>query len=374
MRSRLSLKHWVRLSLFALLFLLLLALAVWRGDILRAALDPKVPFQTYTPPAAPDYSHNEAWAMRDVRINGAKDASVFFLHSTTYDGGQEWNGPIGDQKADTYLHRVVLPNFAAPFAVAGSVSVPLYRQGSLYSRLTLREDAREARAFAYHDVEAAFNHWIARHPDGPIVLVGVEQGGELLARLLRDRVAPDAALKQRLAVAYMMDTMVPADAIKLPVCSRREQSGCLVAWSMVDEGATGVISRRQRRALFWDEKGRLVESGNRPIICVNQVSGSDNEQKTDPRLHLGAANATGLEWGVRPAFIDRAVTAQCREGFLRNTPLKSESFREQRAWTDRRKAKPYNLFYADTMADVLARLDAWHGKKATTFPPSPPSA
>lgn len=369
MRKRLSLKHWVRLTLFAFLLLMLLSLAVWRGDILRAALDPQVPFQTYKPPAAPDYAQGTSWAMRDVSTKGAKDAAVFFLHSTTYDGGQEWNGPIGDEKADAYLRRVVLPNFAAPFAVAGPVSVPLYRQGSLYSRLTLRDDAREARAFAYRDVEAAFDHWIARHPDGPIVLVGVEQGGELMARLLRDKVAKDAGLKQRLVAAYMMDAMVPVDAIKLPVCSRRDESGCMVAWSMVDEGAAGVISRRQRRALFWDDKGRLVESGNRPIICVNPVSGSSDEQKTDPRRHLGAANAAGLEWGIRPAFIDRAVAAQCRDGFLRNTPLKSESFREQRAWTDRRKAKPYNLFYADTMADVLARLDTWHAKKDTAFRP-----
>lgn len=369
MRSRLSFRHWVRLTIFGLLLLFLLALAVWRGDIVRAALDPQVPFQTYTPPPAPDYSQGQAWAMRDVRTEGAGQASVFFLHSTTFDGGKEWNGPIGDEKADAYLHRIVLPNFAAPFAVAGDVSVPLYRQGSLYSRLTLRDDAREARAFAYGDVEKAFEHWLARHSEGPIVLAGVEQGAELLARLLRDRVANDPALRERLVVAYMMDAIIPVDAIDLPICSQREQSGCLVAWSMVDEGSAGVVSRRLRRALFWDDKGRLVESGDRAAICVNPVTGSDGGEKTDPRRHLGAANAAGLEWGVRPAFIDRAVAAQCRDGFLRNTPLKSESFREQRAWTDRRKAKPYNLFYADTMADVQARLSAWQAKKDTAFRP-----
>lgn len=372
-KSRLSLKHWIRLTLFAFVFLVLLALVVWRGDIVRAALDPQVPFQTYTPPDAPDYARADSWALRDVKIAGAEDAAVFFVHSTTFDGGHEWNGRIGDEKADAYLERIVLPNFAGPFAMAGSVSVPKYRQGSLYSRLTLRDDAREARAFAYRDIEAAFDHWIVRHPQGPIVLVGVEQGAELLARLLRDRVAKDAALRDRLIAAYMMDAMIPRDAIDLPVCSRREESGCLVAWSMVDEGKSGAIPRRQRRALFWDERGQLVESGNRPIICVNPVSGSSDEVKTEARRHLGAANAAGLEWGVRPAFIDRVVEAQCREGFLRNTPLNSESFRENRSWTDRRKAKPYNLFYADTMADVQARLATWYAKKATTFSASPPA-
>lgn len=374
MKTRRSLKFWIRLASFAFVILLLLALAIWRGDILRAALDPKVPFQTYTPPPAPDYALGSSWALRDVKNAGSGDAAVFFIHSTTFDGGKEWNGPIGDAKSDEYLRSVVLPNFAGPFADVGSVSAPRYRQGSLYSRLTLRDDAREARAFAYRDIEAAFDAWLARHPDGPIVLAGVEQGGELLALLLRERIQEDAALKSRLVAAYMMDTLVPVDAIDIPACATREQAGCLVAWSMVEEGKPGVVPRRLRRALFWDDRGRLVESGDRPVLCVNPVSGSTDGLKTEARRHLGAANASGLEWGMRPAFIDRVAEAQCREGFLRHTPLTTESFREHRSWTDRRKAKPYNLFYADTAADVQERLKVWQEKNANTFRASPPSA
>ncbi|WP_297804385.1 DUF3089 domain-containing protein [uncultured Brevundimonas sp.] len=362
-------KHWFRWTIFGIVITLLLAAAVWRGDILRSLLDPEVPFQTYTPPPAPDYASPKAWALNDARISGAKNASVFFLHSTTFDGGKEWNGPIGDPKADAYLHKIVLPNFAGPFAPLGVVSAPLYRQGSLYSRLTLRDDAREARAFAYGDVEKAFDAWLARHPDGPIILAGAEQGGELLARLVRDRVSTDPALKERLVAAYITDAIIPVDGTGLPVCHQRADTGCLVAWSMVEEGTTGVITRRLRRALYWDDKGRLTESGNRPVVCVNPVTGSDGEEKVEARRHLGAANAAGLEWNVRPAFIDRVVETQCRNGFLRHTAIKSESFREQRSWTDRRKAKPYNLFYADTTADAMARLEAWEKQKATGFRP-----
>ena len=74
---------------------------------------------------------------------------------------------------------------------------------------------------------------------------------------------------------------------------------------------------------------------------------------------MGATNATGLEWGVRPAFIDRAVATQCREGILRHTEPTTESFRETGSWADRRKARPYNLFYADVEEDVRARLAVW---------------
>lgn len=354
-------------SLASIALLFAAAIIFWRGDILRAMLDPEVPFQTYTPPPAPDYTQRSAWALRDAVTTRNEGAAVFFLHSTTFNGGEHWNGPIDDVEANNYLRRVVLPNFAGPFAVAGNVSAPLYRQGSLYTRLSMREDAREARAFAYRDVEAAFDVWLARNPEGPIILAGVEQGADLLARILRDRVAKDAALKKRLVAAYLMDAVIPQDGIGLPICSLREQTGCVLAWSMIDDDKDGVSGRRIRRALFWDERGRLEEISNAPIICVNPVSGKSDGVLTEARRHLGAANATGLEWGLRPAFIDRQVSAQCRDGFLRHTRLKTESFKERRNWADRRKATPYNLFYADTEADALARLSQWKSHQVTVL-------
>jgi len=364
-RKPLTAGRWLGIFTGSIVLVLLVAVLIWRGDILRAMLDPQVPFQTYTPPPAPDYADRSSWALWDAKSDRSADASVFFVSSTTFNGGKHWNSPIGDRTANAYLHRVVLPNFAGPFALSGDVSAPFYRQGSLYTRLSLRDDAREARAFAYQDVEAAFAAWLKRHPDGPIVLAGVEQGADLLARLLRDRVAKDQTLKSRLVAAYLMDTIVPQGAIDLPVCATRDQAGCFAAWSMIDEGKEGVASRRMRRALFWDDKGRLEEIGSVPIVCFNPVSGAADNVPTEPRRHLGAANATGLEWGLRPAFIDRQVGAVCRDGFLRNTRLKTESFRENRSWANRRKATPYNLFYADTEADVLARLAVWKANQTT---------
>jgi hypothetical protein len=133
---RLTLRQWAGWIGLTIILLLATAVAVWRGDILKAGLDPQVPFQTYTPPPAPDYRAPAAWAMRETRAPGAGPAAIFFVHSTTYDGGRHWNGPIGDRDADAWLSRVVLPNYAGPFARAGAISAPRYRQGSLYTRLT----------------------------------------------------------------------------------------------------------------------------------------------------------------------------------------------------------------------------------------------
>lgn len=351
---------------FAFVFLIVAAVAVWRGDILKAGLDPQIPFQTYDPPPPPNYASADAWAMKDVRVPGAGPAAVFFLHSTTFDGGKDWNGPIGEADADAYLERVVIPNYAGPFARAGAISLPRYRQASLYTRLTLRDDARDARAFAYGDALTAFNAWLADHPTGPLVLAGVEQGGELIDRLVRERVANDPAMRSRIVAVYLIDVIAVAEnlAPTVPACATATSIGCVVGWSQVGDQNEGAAHRRLRRALVWDKAGRLVELEGRTPLCVNPVSGATGVAAVPARLHHGAANATGLEWGVRPAFIDRAVATRCVNGILRHTELTTESFKEVGDWADRRKARQYNLFYADIEADVERRLNVWEASNA----------
>ena len=362
---RLTLRQWAGWIGLTVVLVLATAVAVWRGDILKAGLDPQVPFQTYTPPAAPDYGDPTAWALRDARGPDSGPAAIFFVHSTTYDGGREWNGPIGNTAADAWLKRVVLHNYAGPFARAGEISAPRYRQGSLYTRLTLRDDAREARAFAWRDIAAAFDAWIARHPDGPVVLAGVEQGGDLVERLVRERVADDPALRARLVAVYLMDVVVAADGLspQVPACASRAQAGCIVAWSPVSEGNDGAGRRRLRRALVWDGRGRLVDLDGRAALCVNPVTGSTDTAPAEARLHQGATNATGLEWGVRPALMAREIATQCRDGLLRHAEPRTESFRESGSWSDRRKSRPYNLFYGDIEADVQARIAVWQARR-----------
>lgn len=370
MRVKLTFRQIVGYAGFVLVFLLTVAAAIWRSDILQAGLDPGVPFQTYEPPPAPDYRRPGAWAL--WRLSKPGEASAFFVHSTTYHGGDEWNGPIDDPEAMAHLRRVVLPNYAGPFARAGSVSAPLYRQASLYTRLTGRDDARDARAFAYRDIEAAFDAWLAAHPQGPLVLAGVEQGGELVERLVRQRVANDPAVLQRLVGVYLVDALV-ADQLPatLPACASRNQAGCVVGWAQVDTDSDSAARRRLRRALVWDDRGRLEELAGRTALCVNPVSGARSDLPVAARSHVGAANATGLEWGLRPAFLDRLVATQCRDGLLRHNQPRSESFAARGTWNERRKARPYNLFYADIEADVMVRLAVW--RSSNPYPGGPPS-
>ncbi|HEY3813769.1 MAG TPA: DUF3089 domain-containing protein [Caulobacteraceae bacterium] len=344
--------------------LMAVAVFVWRDDILESFLDPKAPYQTYTPPRAPDYNLKKAWAVlpSDPAQASPNDppADVFFVHPTTFDGGDNWNSPIQQNESDELLNRVMLPNYAGPFEKVGRVFAPHYRQAALYAFLTLHDDARDARTFAYGDVANAFRFYLQHFNQGrPIILVGVEQGGTLTARLARDAVAADPQLKSRLVAVYLIDTIVPRDAFgpnaALPGCTRRDEAHCVVAWDQAFVDDPSSAKRILERALVWDDQGALVSLGARAALCVNPLTGSETGALAPARLNLGAANATGLEWGVEPAFMPHQVNARCVDGVLHVSRPKSNSLRPSGSWADRKKAPAYNLFYADLQADAKAR-------------------
>lgn len=252
------------------------------------------------------------------------------------------------------------PNYIGPFVSVGRVYAPKYRHASLYTQLTLREDAREARQFAYGDVREAFRAYLRDHgQERPFLIVGVEQGGTLAARLLAEEVAPNPAVARRLVAAYLIGAVVPADAPPISPCAARFQYGCVAAWARGFEGDIDSARRLLDRALVWNDRGELVNLKPRPALCFNPILGAASDAPAPIRMHLGAANATGLEWGARPAFMARQVSAQCKNGVLAISRPKSPSLRPAGSWTDRRKAAGFNLFYADEEADAQRRLNAW---------------
>jgi hypothetical protein len=356
--------RWWAFAVVGVALVLGVATGVFWGDLRRTALDPKVPFQTYRPPPAPDYSTRAAWGLMptDPDAPAAADppADVFFVGPTTYDGGKDWNAPIDKRDADRLFRQVMAPNYAGPFVRVGRIFAPRYRQASLYSLLTLREDAREARRFAYGDVAAAFRSYLALHNHGrPFVLVGVEQGGTLAARLLAEEIAAKPDVRARLAAAYLIETVVPADSPPVAPCLRKGQPGCLAAWASISDGELEQARTLLDRALVWSPDGELVSLSGRPALCFNPLLGAASEQPAPARLNLGAANATGLEWGARPAFMARQVSARCEAGVLHVSQPRSASLKPTGSWEDRHRVPGYNLFYGDLEADAKARVAAY---------------
>jgi hypothetical protein len=353
------------------------ALIIWRDDILQAFLDPKIPFAVYLPPPAPDYRDRRSWARAPGPLEpGDPPADVFFVHPTTFDGGKDWNGPISDGPAERRLTQTMMPNYAAPFAAAGRVFAPRYRQASLYTSLTLFDDALEARSFAYRDVDRAFSTFLERiGPDRPFIIVGAEQGGLLAARLLQDRLAGGPRLRHRLIAAYLIETVTPAAdhaaGSPVPACVMRKEIGCVAAWISAPRLDFERANRIMSRSVVWSHDGRLVGLGGREPLCFNPLLGAASDVEAPARLNLGAANASGLEWGARPGFMARQIGARCVAGILRVSQPRSATLRPSGDWASRFRVAPYNLFWADLEDDSKTRTRVWLA--AHTQPPSPTS-
>jgi len=380
MADRHGWKFWSLIAGGAALVLVAAALYVWRDDAIKALLDPKVPFGKDHPPPAADYASRAAWALMPDPGATPQGVDVFFIHPTSYpvsftsyNGQRHWNAPINDHGAGVVLSRVMLPNYAAPFDAVGDLYAPRYRQASLYTKSTLWDDALEARQFAYGDIKAAFDTYIARYNRGrPFILAGAEQGGELGARLLAQEIAPNRALRRQLVAAYLIDTIVPADRYgpnaPVPACEKRDEAGCLVAWAAVRQGDFTAAQRLLSRAMVWSAQDQLEPLGSRRPLCVNPLLGAATEALAPERLNLGAAAATGLEWGVRPAFMVRQVSARCQNGVLRVSRPRSALLRPSGDWIERMREPGYNLFWADLQADSEARWAAWQAAHPASAP------
>lgn len=353
------------LGLFLVVLLALFAF-VRRDDIRLAAMDPGKPFQIYTPPPAPDYDRPTDWALLPGTPPRPGEADVFFLGPTTYSGAAHWNGPIDDPDSAEVFRRVMAPNHAGPFAAAGRVFAPRYRQAGLYSLTTLREDAREARRFAYSDARAAFLNFLSRTGDRPVVVVGIEQGGDLVARLLAE-MGSTPSVQDRLVAAWIIDAVVPADAPPLRPCTTPKDTGCLAAWAWAYEGDERRARDLQDRSLVWSGED-LVNLGERRPLCYNPLLRAVSAAAAPSRLARGATNATGLEWGARPPFVTRQVGAQCRDGILRVSRPEARMLRPGGSWEDRLRTPGFNLFYADTEADARTRLAAFNAIRRPSSP------
>ncbi|MGZ3306443.1 MAG: DUF3089 domain-containing protein [Asticcacaulis sp.] len=350
------------IAMIVTVIILTVAFAYLQNDLHRNYLDPKTPFQIYRPPPAPDYTGSEGWYLNPQLAGFYADprkVDVFFIHGTTFNGGKEWLGSTSSNAIEHEVQDVQLPNYAGPFAVTGNIYAPRYRQASLYTQLTLRDDAIEARQFAYRDIEAAFRQFIRSRQGGRgFVIAGVEQGGLMAERLLRDVVAPDPALQKQLVAAYLMETLVPQQPFSAPAsitgCANHTQTGCVVAYFTVDNALLLL-----QKAVYWDEGGNLQPLSGQHALCVNPMLGAATEDQADARKSQGATNATGLEWGTEPAMIARKVSSHCLGGLLFVDKPKSPSFRGATSWEDRHKVAGYNLFYGDLEADISTRWQAW---------------
>ena len=211
-----------------------------------------VPMQTVPPGSAVDCA----------AAAGAPRADVFFVHGTL---ASAQDGPAGDGNYDC---RATLPaatkgyvlSQASCFNAVARVFAPHYRYAAFVGEDTRRGLALDARHdFAYGDVSRAFDAFLGASGARPFFLAGHSQGAIMVARLLRERVGSDAALRRRLVGAYAPGLALFEATANLPVglADTPGAVGTLACWNCAAD-----------KAAFEHTTIGALCGGHRPLTAV----------------------------------------------------------------------------------------------------------
>jgi hypothetical protein len=347
------------------------------GSVLRKQALPTVPYEAPPPASGPDYVQAENWLnLPDTVPPGPAEwkpkgepvtarqpsVAVFYIHPTTYLERDRWNALLSHRDSQDRAALFVRSQPSA-FNADGAIYAPKYRQAAFGAFLDTGENASQALDLAYSDVARAFERFLSQEPDRPIVLAGHSQGALHLTRLLRDRVAKDAALRRRIVAAYVVgwpvSTTADVPAMGLPACTGPDQARCLLSWQSfaeppntdlitdVFEGSTGFNGQKRRRE---------------DMLCVNPVTGSS--APSAPGQSAGTLVPT--DQALTDASLSPgAVGARCEGGFLLITGRDNE-LPELGPYVlpgNNYHVYDYALFWGDIRRDFARRLAAFRGQR-----------
>ncbi|MEL7446022.1 MAG: DUF3089 domain-containing protein [Pseudomonadota bacterium] len=294
-------------------------------------------------------------AYQPAALPDAPDYAVFFIHPTSYLSRDNWNAPQGDEEAER-VARLYVRGMASPFNSASEIWAPRYRQATMGAFLTDEAEGQQAIDAAYRDVREAFRFFVSSiNEDTPIVLAGHSQGALHLIELLRQEMA-DSALQQRIVAAYSIGWPISIDhdlpAMGMDACATPSQTGCLLSWSSFAEPAdTSDVIEAYANSTGFDGTRR----GESQILCTNPLTGTFGGSAEADRNLGTLVPEKDLSDGK---LVPRAVPARCddRGILLIGDPPEMGNY-----------VLPGNnyhvydipLFWANTQADVVRRVEAW---------------
>lgn len=278
---------WIIAGIIVLALIGALVYRLFGNELIKTIAVPTVAFEEVPKPegvtyadasmwiARPDIPGNPAlWVPTGVPQGGEAQASVFFVHPTSYLERDQWNAEIGDADSQQRA-RLFVRSQASVFNGVGEIWAPKYRQATFGAFLTTKADAQKALDFAYRDVLAAYDAFLAQAPkDRPLILAAHSQGSLHLLRLLKDRVA-GSPVATRVAAAYAVGWPISktADlpALGLPACEEADQAGCILSWQSFGEPADPqMVTEVYDASTGFNGMSRAGS----PMVCVNPLTGT----------------------------------------------------------------------------------------------------
>jgi hypothetical protein len=133
---------------------------------------------------------------------------------------------------------------ASRFSQTCRIFAPVYPELTVVGTTSAGAQAAEARATAYQGVLSAWREYLARDNKGRgVVFIGHSQGAGMLTQLLGSEIDPNPKLRRRLVSAVLLGGNVTVasgrdsggDFQNIRACHRRDQTGCVVAYSTFDQ-------------------------------------------------------------------------------------------------------------------------------------------
>jgi hypothetical protein len=360
---------WVVAGLTMLVVAAALVYRLFGAELMRFTMVPSAAFEGGGAPAPRAYADKRLWIARPdlpnspglwlptgLKREGAPLASAFFIHPTSYLQTSHWNAPLADTESQ-WRARLFVQSQASVFNGVADIWAPKYRQATFGAFLTTKAEARKALDFAYRDVAAAFDEFLAKVPkDRPIILAGHSQGSLHLMRLLAERIAGKPEAK-RIVAAYVIGwpVSIPADlpGLGLPACERREQAGCVVSWQSFAEPA----DPKMITDVYDKSAGQTgIKRSGSPMLCTNPLTGGrGGEAPASANLGTLVPNADLTQGEVKSP----GVPARCDvRGFL----LIGENAPELGPYVlpgNNYHVYDYALFWSNLRADAAARMKAY---------------
>lgn len=302
---------------------------------------PALPFDPADAVEPPDYADPANWValptvqgLEDRTPTGVPSATqgkapvdVFFIHPTGYLNGKTWTFSMDPNTMTEENTRWMLANQASAYNGCCNVYAPRYRQANIFAYFKGEEIREQVLAFAYQDVERAFDYFLEHYSDGrPFVIASHSQGTHHGARLLQDKI-DGTPLAERMVAAYIIGGGIRRDHFAglqdIDLCERANDLHCAVHWDTYSEA---VIDQPRPDSL-----------GN---VCVNPLSWELDGGLATKDQHAGAVGvsgefqvalsgpdvATGMVFEPLGPPIPQMLQAQCKDGVLYITDQSETSF------------------------------------------------
>jgi hypothetical protein len=332
----------------------------------------------------PDYRKLENWAALPGKedpadmipggidaedIQGRAPVDVFFIHPTGYLQGASWTSPMIVESGTEENTSWMMANQASAFNGCCNIYAPRYREASIFSYLGTREEERDAvHAFAYQDVEQAFEYFLREYNDGrPFIVASHSQGTHHARRLLKNRI-DNTPLAEKLVAAYIIGSvMIPiskeylSSLTDIGACTTATDLGCVVHWDTYGDGGDTAIRPEP------------------PSLCTNPISWTTDEDRAPADQNKGAVPISGqynmnfsgddlpLNIGLTPLGepMPGHTWAQCRDGTLyvpdqRGTVFNAVATPGEKSY----HGLDYALFYMDIRENAKLRVNTFLNREA----------